>query len=78
VLSGIAVRYRTLVHAERPCEVVANLRVPDRDGHDARAAAELSAKARAIHADFITNVGFDPDPTNPSRTVLRGTAVRYR
>jgi uncharacterized protein YbjQ (UPF0145 family) len=74
-LSGIAVRYRDLLHG-RSYQVIRELEATAPMGHEEEADAELSRQAREVHADLILNVQFHHgEGEAPVR--VTGKAIRF-
>jgi uncharacterized protein YbjQ (UPF0145 family) len=76
-LSGVAVRYRDLLHG-RSYDVIAPLAVESEMGHDHNALERLRAQARALHADLILNIRFEHGDDPHGHPALHGDAVRFR
>jgi uncharacterized protein YbjQ (UPF0145 family) len=76
-LSGVAVRYRTLLRPE-PFDVLGELDVPEPMGGEEEALQDLRARATALHADLIIHIAYRHGDAPGQPTHLTGTAIRYR
>jgi uncharacterized protein YbjQ (UPF0145 family) len=75
-LSGIAARCRDLRRG-RSYDVIQELDVTGKNGHEDDAFQALRERARAVHADLVVGIEFHHgDGTEPSH--VTGTAVRWR
>jgi uncharacterized protein YbjQ (UPF0145 family) len=76
-LSGMAVRCKDLLHG-REYDVVGDIDVAGQMGHEEDAFATLKQRARALHADLITDIRFEHGEGEGKPTRLTGKAIRLR
>jgi uncharacterized protein YbjQ (UPF0145 family) len=76
-LSGMAVRCKDLIRG-RPYDVVGEIDVPGRMGHDDEAFAALRARASALHADLITDIRYEHGEGEGKPPHLSGKAIRFQ
>ena len=76
-LSGMAVRCNDLVKG-RAYDVLGRIEVPGQMGDEDGAERELMARARAMQADLLIDVGFEHGEGGDEPTKVWGTAIRFR
>jgi uncharacterized protein YbjQ (UPF0145 family) len=76
-LSGMAVRCNDLLKG-RSYEVLGRIEVQGKMGKEDDAEHEVLARARAMHADLILDMGFDHGEGGEQPTKVWGTAIRFR
>jgi uncharacterized protein YbjQ (UPF0145 family) len=76
-LSGLAVRCNDLIKG-RAYDVLERIEVKGKMGKEDDAETELMARASALHADLVVNIGFEHGEGGTQPTRLWGTAIRFR
>jgi uncharacterized protein YbjQ (UPF0145 family) len=76
-LSGMAVRCNDLIKG-RSYDVLGRIEVPGKMGDEDGAERELMARARAMRADLVINMGFEHGEGGDQPTKVWGTAIRFR
>ena len=76
-LSGMAVRCNDLLKG-RAYDVLGRIEVPGRMGDEDGAERELMARARAMRADLLIDVGFEHGEGGDEPSKVWGTAIRFR
>ncbi len=76
-LSGLAVRCKDLVRG-RAYDVLGRVEVRGKMGDEDEAAKELLARATAMHADLLINIGFEHGEGGNEPTKVWGTAIRFK
>jgi uncharacterized protein YbjQ (UPF0145 family) len=76
-LSGMAVRCKDLIQG-RAYEVMGEIDVAGRMGHEDDAFDDLRRRARALRADLITDIHFEHGEGEGKATHLTGKAIRFR
>jgi uncharacterized protein YbjQ (UPF0145 family) len=76
-LSGMAVRCKDLVNG-REYEVLGKIEVKGKMGKEDEADKELMARAGAMHADLVIDIGFEHGEGGTEPTRVWGTAVRFK
>jgi uncharacterized protein YbjQ (UPF0145 family) len=76
-LSGMAVRCNDLIKG-RQYDVLGRIEVPGKMGDEDGAERELLARAGAMHADLVINVGFEHGEGGQQPTRVWGTAIRFQ
>jgi uncharacterized protein YbjQ (UPF0145 family) len=76
-LSGIAVRCNDLIKG-RAYDVLGHIEVPGKIGDEDDAERELLARARAMRADLVIDIGFEHGDGEHRPTKVSGTAIRFR
>jgi uncharacterized protein YbjQ (UPF0145 family) len=76
-LSGMAVRCNDLIKG-RSYDVLGRIEVPGKMGDEDGAERELMARARAMRADLLIDMGFEHGEGGDQPTKVWGTAIRFR
>jgi uncharacterized protein YbjQ (UPF0145 family) len=76
-LSGMAVRCNDLIKG-RKYDVLGRIEVPGKMGDEDGAEHELMARARAMRADLVIDMGFEHGEGGQQPTKVWGTAIRFR
>jgi uncharacterized protein YbjQ (UPF0145 family) len=75
-LSGMAVRCNDLIKG-RQYDVLGRIEVPGKMGDEDGAEHELLARARAMRADLVIDMGFEHGEGGEQPTRVWGTAIRF-
>jgi uncharacterized protein YbjQ (UPF0145 family) len=76
-LSGLAVRCNDLIKG-RAYDVLERIEVKGKMGKEDDAEKELMARASALRADLVVDIGFEHGEGGTQPTRLWGTAIRFR
>jgi uncharacterized protein YbjQ (UPF0145 family) len=76
-LSGMAVRCKDLLKG-REYDVLGKIEVKGKMGKEDEADKELMARAGAMHADLIIDIGFEHGEGGTEPTRVWGTAIRFK
>jgi uncharacterized protein YbjQ (UPF0145 family) len=76
-LSGMAVRCRDLLKS-RSYSVLEKIEIKGAMGKEDDAEAELLARAAALHADLIVDIGFEHGEGGSEPTRVWGTAIKFQ
>lgn len=74
-LAGMAVRCRDLLHG-RSYDVIGEVSVRGKMGHEEDAFDDLRKKASAMHANMVIGINFDHGEADGEGPLVKGTAVR--
>jgi uncharacterized protein YbjQ (UPF0145 family) len=76
-LSGMAVRCKDLLKG-RPYDVLGKIEVKGKMGKEDEADKELKARAGAMNADLVIDIGFEHGEGGTEPTRVWGTAIRFK